>query len=112
MEIQPSCSTVSLPGAKHSGYLLIAEWLLQLEFRRAAPAVPCSVPGRESTPDLAAPRVPPACPRAQAPAAGPWQHAGLGPPSLPSWMCPCPLFPSGIPPANQRWRAALSLGSY
>lgn len=42
MEIKPSCPTISLPEAKDSSYLLIAEWLLQLEFRRADPAVPCS----------------------------------------------------------------------
>lgn len=35
MEIQRSCPTVSLPGAQHGSYLLIAECLLQLEFRRA-----------------------------------------------------------------------------
>lgn len=42
MEIKPSCPTISLPEAKDSSYLLIAEWLLQLEFHRADPAVPCS----------------------------------------------------------------------
>lgn len=42
MEIKPSCPIIIPPGAKNSSYLLIAQWLPQLEFRRADPAGMCS----------------------------------------------------------------------
>lgn len=115
MEIKPSClscPTVSLSGAKDSGYLLIAQWLLQLEFRQADPPGPCSAGRAPHTWLQPVSCCAPAWPWGQASAAGPLQHAELGPSLLPRWMCPCPQSPSGIPPANQPWRAPLRLGSY
>lgn len=122
MEIKPSrlsCPIISPPGAKDSSYLLIAQWLLQLEFRRADPAGMCSAgrapltwlcPMSCCTPHLG--QVSPAPHTWLCPTPGvsylvqaPDNLLGLCPPRFPAG---CPQSPSGIPPANHRWRAALS----